>query len=347
MSALAWLTWRQHRWTILATTALALVAAFTLVSTESGKIGSMLMAGFYGLIVQLSFGAVIGMFWGAPLIARELEERTYFVAWGQDVTPAKWLQGKALLLGPLAAVLGALVGLGDGFGGSRMTWGGFEATPLVQAGYAIFGFALGVLIGLMSRHVVTAIAATLVFYTLVRALIATVVRDHYLPAQRVVARWDSTPVLPQDSLELGSGFVGSDLSPVPVAEKCATLINPNTCMRSSKAAIGTYVEYQPVGRFWIFQVFEFGLFALLAAVLFAVTFRMLRQGGGWKPSRRHRRLAVEPAAEPTAKTTDEPAAESAAEPAADSAAEPAAESAAEPAAKPAQSTPSDAAHAEG
>lgn len=294
MSAFVWLTWRQHRWTIINTAALALAAAFAIVTTENGRMGSMSILNFYGVIVQLAFGSVIGMFWGAPLIARELEERTYFVAWGQDVTPAKWLRGKALLLGSGAVVLGMLIGLGDGFGGSRRSWGYFEATPIVQAGYALFGFALGVLIGLLSRHVVTAMAATLVFYTIVRAVVAMLVRDHYLPAERVVARWENRPEIPHQALQLGSGFVGPDLSPVDVTEQCAELINPSTCMRSSKAATGTYVDYQPLDRLGLFQFIEFLVFTLLAAVLFAWTFRLLRRGGGWKPSRSHRRLDAEP-----------------------------------------------------
>jgi hypothetical protein len=297
MSALAWLTWRQHRWTIISTAVLALLAVLALAVAESSSrsIESMPILGFYGLIVQLAFGAVIGMFWGAPLIARELEERTYFVAWGQDVTPVRWLRGKAIVLGVPAVVLGAAVGLNDGFVGATQSWSTFEASPLVQAGYAVFGFSLGVLVGLLSRHVVTAMAATLVLYTIVRTLLASLVRDHYLPVQRAITRWDGTTVtVPPGGLELGRGFVGSDLSPVPVAAQCEKLVNPNTCMRSSRAAVGTYVDYQPIDRIGLFQFIEFGVFALLAVALFAVTFRLLRQGGGWKPSRSHRRIKPQP-----------------------------------------------------
>jgi hypothetical protein len=294
VNALVWLTWRQHRWAIIGVAVLAVCATCALISTQNGRVGGLLMAGFYGLIVQIAFGAVVGVFWGAPLIARELEERTYFVAWGQDVTPVKWLRGKALLLGGLAMVFGALLGVGDGIGGVRQTWGAFEFNPLVQAGYALFGFALGVFIGLLSRHVVTAMAATLVFYTAVRAVISVAVRDHYLPAQRTVVRWDSTPVLPGGALELGGGFVGADLDPVPVLDRCAGLINANSCMRAANAAIGTYTDYQPVGMVWVFQLIEFLVFVLLAAVLLGLTFRVLRRGGGWKPSRRHRRIGPGP-----------------------------------------------------
>ena len=294
MSALVWLTWRQHRWAIVSVAILALLAAYVLASTEGGTVGSLLVAVFYGLLTQFVFGGLIGVFWGAPLIARELEERTYFVAWGQDVTPLQWLRGKVLLLGATAVVLGAVIGFSGGFLIREGTWGAFEANPLVQAGYAIFGFALGLLIGLLFRHVVTAMAATLVVYTITRVVLAALVRDHYLPTERKIVLWKDTLDLPQAALELGRGFVGPDLTPVAVTPSCGQLLNPTICMRSSNAAVGTYVDYQPVERLGLFQLMETGLYVLMAAAMFAVTFRLLRRGGGWKPTRRHRRIDSAP-----------------------------------------------------
>ncbi|MDT7788683.1 MAG: hypothetical protein QOF58_7102 [Pseudonocardiales bacterium] len=293
MSALLWLTWRQHRWTIAGTALLALFAAYALIRTETWELAgdSMPMSGFYGLMVQLIFGGVVGTFWGAPLISRELEERTYFVAWGQDVTPVKWLRGKAIVLGVLAALLGVVVGLGDGHVGSQLSWSAFESHPVVQMGYALFGLALGVFIGLLTRHVVTAIAATLVFYTFSRMLLSVFLRDHYLPVARVVSRWENVPDIPRGAMELGGGFVGRDLRPVSVPDVCEKHVNLNTCMRNTGSAVGTYVDYQPVERITAFQFIEFGVFAALTGVLFYLTFRLLRRGGGWKPSRSHRRIS--------------------------------------------------------
>ncbi|USX50938.1 hypothetical protein [Lentzea sp. HUAS12] len=290
-----WLTWRQHRWSVLGVAAIALAAAFALVTAEveQGFVrNSMPITGFYGLIVQLGFGALIGMFWGAPLLARELEDRTCFVAWGQDVTPVEWLRGKVLVLGVLAALLGAVVGAGDGYVGSSSSWSSFEADPLVQAGYAVLGLAVGVLVGLLTRHVVTAIAGTLVFFTLVRVLLAMSVRDYYFPPERVIARWENTPVVPERSLELPGGFVGQDLEPVPSRADCVSAINESSCMRRANAAIGTYVDYQPIERLTAFRIIEFVLCLLLAAVVLWVAFRLLRNGGAWRPSRSHRRIGV-------------------------------------------------------
>ncbi|MFD9698938.1 hypothetical protein [Lentzea sp. NPDC059081] len=292
VSSILWLTWRQHRWPVTGVTVLALCAAYALLATgaEHQVVGALMLPGFYAIVVQLVFGGVIGVFWGAPLIARELEDRTYFVAWGQDVTAVEWLRGKVVVLGLLAAVLGAVIGIGDGFTGDpERTWNSFEAHPALQAGYAVFGLALGVLVGLLTRHVVTAMAATLVFYTVVRGLTSTLVRVHLLPVEREIVRWESTPRVPEGALTLGTGFVDSDLDPVAVTDRCAAL-NVNTCMRSSGAAVGRYVDYQPLDRIGLFQFMETGLFVLLTAVLLVVTFRILRRSGGWKPTRSHRRI---------------------------------------------------------
>ena len=57
------------------------------------------------MLYQLSFviillaPALIGMFWGAPLIARELETGTR-LAWNQTVTRSRWLAVKLAVCRP-------------------------------------------------------------------------------------------------------------------------------------------------------------------------------------------------------------------------------------------------------
>jgi hypothetical protein len=43
-----------------------------------------------GLLLILIAPAITGVFWGAPLIARELETRTDRLAWNQSVTRNRW-----------------------------------------------------------------------------------------------------------------------------------------------------------------------------------------------------------------------------------------------------------------
>src|SRR4051794_10309307 len=48
--------------------------------------------------------AVIGAFWGAPLVARELESGTHRLAWTQSVPRVRWLATKLAIAGAAAAV---------------------------------------------------------------------------------------------------------------------------------------------------------------------------------------------------------------------------------------------------
>jgi hypothetical protein len=43
--------------------------------------------------------ALIGIFWGAPLIARELETGTYRLGWTQSITRRRWLAVKLGVVG--------------------------------------------------------------------------------------------------------------------------------------------------------------------------------------------------------------------------------------------------------
>ena len=98
-----------------------------------------------GLVLILAVPAILGIFWGAPLIARELETGTYRLAWNQSVTRTRWLTVKLALTGLAAmAVTEALslmhawwsdpisraiaVGGSDGvFSGTRFSWLAFAS----------------------------------------------------------------------------------------------------------------------------------------------------------------------------------------------------------------------------
>jgi hypothetical protein len=109
--------------------------------------------------------AVIGLFWGAPLIARELETGTDALAWNQSVTRTRWLAVK-LTVGALvamaatealclmqswwAAPIGRAVGDGASSGvlaQGRFTQLVFDTHGITPLGYAAFAFALGVTAG--------------------------------------------------------------------------------------------------------------------------------------------------------------------------------------------------------
>ena len=65
--------------------------------------------------------AIVGVFWGAPLVARELETGTFRLAWTQSVTRTRWLALKLAVVGVAAMVVAGLFSLGVTWWFSRWT----------------------------------------------------------------------------------------------------------------------------------------------------------------------------------------------------------------------------------
>ena len=125
-------------------------------------------------LVVVIVPALIGVFWGAPLVARELESGTYRLAWTQSVTRSRWVLTK-LGVGALASAgLAGLVTL-------TVTWwfravdlanknqyDVFDSRNIAPVAHAVFAFALGAFVGVLVRRVVPAMATTLLVFVAVR-----------------------------------------------------------------------------------------------------------------------------------------------------------------------------------
>ena len=59
-------------------------------------------------LLVIAVPALIGIFWGAPLIGRELETGTHQLAWNQTVTRTRWLAVKLTVVG-LASIATAAI----------------------------------------------------------------------------------------------------------------------------------------------------------------------------------------------------------------------------------------------
>jgi hypothetical protein len=220
-----WLTWRQFR--AQAITAAAALAAFAVLLGITGPrlahlyaisgIGSchgscqsaadqflaQLDGGTYWVVYLLSvvvilvIPVVIGIFWGAPLIAREYETGTFHLAWTQSVSSTRWLAVKLALTG-LAAVavteglslmqawwaapIGRAAGL-DSSGSTRIGMGKystlvFATHGITPVGYAAFAFALGAAAGLLIRRAVPAMAVTLAIFAVLQLAMPLWIRPH-------------------------------------------------------------------------------------------------------------------------------------------------------------------------
>jgi ABC-type transport system involved in multi-copper enzyme maturation permease subunit len=151
--------------------------------------------GVFTSLVQnlaMAFPLVLGILWGAPLVAREFEAGTEDFAWTQGVTRRRWVLtnlGWALLVA--AAWGGALAALFTWWRGPDNAVDGlvkfiyFDLQGVAPIAYAVFAMALGIAAGALFRRVVPAITTTLVVFLAVRIVTALVLRPQFAVSKNV------------------------------------------------------------------------------------------------------------------------------------------------------------------
>ncbi|HEX3512467.1 MAG TPA: ABC transporter permease [Trebonia sp.] len=279
----------------------------------------------------LAVPCLIGMFWGAPLAAREFETGTFRLVWTQGVTRVRWLAAKLAITGAAAIAAGELFALmvarwsspihkaNPGY--TAFTSGSFH-TGIAPIGYTAFAFALGVTAGLLIRHTLPAMAVTLAIFTAVIIAFPTLVRPHLMPPVQTT----STLSLAAIENMSGVGALDNHLSLVPgsaAAPRGAWVISssqlttPDGRPSSSEPAgpcahppspaaaqaCNDYIEslhlrqtvtYQPASRYWAFQWYETVIYLALALLLAGLCFLRVRPGRPAEPVI-HRPGAVRPA----------------------------------------------------
>lgn len=211
-----WLTWRQFRGSAAMMAVLLVILAAALALTGPG-LASDYSAGiaactqdntcdrfydhFFGghetsfmalTLVVLLLPALAGLFWGAPLITRELEAGTHLMVWNQSITRGRWLAVKLGLMGLTAVAVAGLCGL-------MVTWWSdpldrsaaenlalmaplvFGARGIAPMGYAAFTFVLGVTVGMLVRRTLPAMALTLAVFAAFQLAMPLLVRPHLMP----------------------------------------------------------------------------------------------------------------------------------------------------------------------
>lgn len=232
-----WLTWRQFRWQAITSAAVLAVMAIALGITGHGlvsrydqiglstcqatctslastfinelKTGPYSALFFGGLGLMYAVPVLIGIFWGAPLIAREFEHGTHRLAWNQSVSRTRWAAVKLGLVGLAAVATAGLLSLmigwwaspidhalnygiaNSGHGYSQLNPLVFAARGVAPLGYAAFAFALGVTAGVLIRRTLPAMAVTLVIFAAVQILMPTFVRPHLIPPVQATAPFNA------------------------------------------------------------------------------------------------------------------------------------------------------------
>jgi len=266
-----------------------------------------------GIMLVALAPAVIGLFWGAPLVARELETGTSALAWSQSVTRTRWLAVK-LTVGGLAAMAvteglsllqawwAAPISRAVGLGGSGTSLAMNQFSPLVfvthgitPLGYAAFAFTLGVTAGALIQRTVPAMAVTLVLFAAVQIAMPLWIRPNLFPAEhttvaigRDITFSNNTQgnfTLATGTLAgqpgawiLSSGAVDAAGHPVSTAPAACTQAVVSGTGPSGLACLASHgiriaVTYQPASRYWAFQWTETGICLAAALALAGYCFR--------------------------------------------------------------------------
>jgi hypothetical protein len=145
-------------------------------------------------ILVIVVPGIIGVFWGAPLVARELEAGTFRLAWTQSVTRTRWLAVKLGVMGLASIAVAGLVSLMTTWWNNPLdrveanAYSTFDARDIVPLGYAAFGFVLGVAAGVFIRRTLPAMATVAVVFTAVRVTMSHWIRPLlFAPARLALA----------------------------------------------------------------------------------------------------------------------------------------------------------------
>ena len=342
LTSMAWGLWRQHRaaliWLgalLLALGTAMLIAGIRLhrlytAEIQHGCLGSSawstvcrpLQTPFatgwplsYSNTVVLAMQAVpviIGVFLGAPLLAREYTAGTARFTWTQGIGRTRWAMLTLGLLGAAVGAVACLLGLLTQWSvqpiaaqttryADRWEPGLFDNTALTAATAALLAFAIGVLAGVLIRRVVAAMAVTAVCAITVAALTynrlhywlvghgARLARDLAFGAYPNVTMQSSGVINIHETVGPSvPGPAGAWLDQGWYAGANGHRLSEDTANRLLDKYMGTspawltrlhdtfWISYQPGGRYWIFQSILGGGTLLVALLLGAATVALVR-----------------------------------------------------------------------
>jgi hypothetical protein len=315
-----WLTWRQYRLTLLMGVLVLIALAYVFVQ-DANALNAAMQQHHYGHCFDPAYlpcglmivpGAtwqwrtlaglllpwlplITGVFIGAPLLAREYEQRTHAFVWTQSMSRLHWLSVRLL------AIVGAtLIGFGvlslvttwwgfiqDGIASSP--WDTFLIRGSVPIADALFCLMCGVMVGAFIRRTLPAMALTFLLLLLAqgglllvypRLLPPSSQLDYYnvIRQQNLMGKFGDN----SQDLILAVKYAGPD-GKVVENVNCGILgpyIEDNGTPREVKSVTQCYadhhvkplVEYQRFNeRFWPLQLVTTIVLLLLTALLTAIT----------------------------------------------------------------------------
>jgi hypothetical protein len=319
-----WFTWRQLRsQTVIAAVALAALGVLLLFTariisvlysdvaacrSDCDGVVSVFLSRFSSsaalpvyvtaLAAAYALPALLGIFWGAPLVARELETGTHRLAWNQSVTRTRWVAVKLAWGAAIAATSTGLLSWAvtvwsrpvDIASHDRLLPLLYGSRGVVPVAYAVFAFVLGVATGMLLRRVVPAMATTLALYVGAVVAMPLWLRTHLAPAVH-----ESIPLDAEHILGVSMNGDGSSIHVTgKEVEGGWTVVNqtvnadgsaftgpadptncgPDSGMTRCHEWLGSLglrqdLMYHPDSQFWSLQWAEAGVFVALTGLLVA------------------------------------------------------------------------------
>jgi hypothetical protein len=311
-----WVTWRQHRnqalyglgalavlSLLLLLTGLHMASVFRdsglsscqsdqgecplLASAFSNRFRAMEAIGVLLMVLPL----FAGVFWGAPLVARELEQGTHRLAWTQSITRTRWITTKltAILLATTAsaAALTATVSwwfepLANSDVG-QMQPVAFDVQGIAPVAYTAFAVTLGVAAGALTRKTLPAMGATLAAFTAIRVSVLELARPNY---QSALSDDQGINLNHPGSVDraglhdwiLSQGTVdraGHSVNSLPALCPTHGSLTVPQCLLAH--GVHVHETWQPANRFWLFQSIEAAIFIAMALALAALSVWWVRR----------------------------------------------------------------------
>jgi hypothetical protein len=282
------LAWRQMRVTVITTVVLLAGLGVVVALYRDGLMSAMDSSGLAGCLAAggdctglvdafidanadplgtlgmlIYAPLLIGLFWGGPVISREVEQGTHRLVWTQSISPSRWFAVRIALLLAGASLVGTVIAL-------LFAWFAQPYMRLGAEGYSAINppfYALPAM--------AVALAAFLMPWLLLREARSGLLSPGVLtyPVNRPNPRtglgdWQLHPATWVDA-------AGVPVVPEHLDAWCGEVINPNkpgAFNADCLAAHGVRYEYvyQPLSRFWSLQAVESGILLGASLLLLAV-----------------------------------------------------------------------------
>ncbi|GAB2830439.1 ABC transporter permease [Lentzea nigeriaca] len=312
---MTWIVWRQQRpvfitlagGLVVAAAAILLLRAGMLADLKAGNLVDCVeqklavcrgkearefQKSWYDLIhiAQIAVvvvPALVGVFIGAPLFAREFEQGTHVLAFTQSVSRTRWMATKFVVAGlPALLFVAALqllvrswVNAAGKLGplvGGPFYFTTFDAQGVSPVVYTLFAYTLGVFVGALSRRTLVAITLTLGVFVASRIAVA-VRRDEFGEPVRELSPDLTDPYAGVgDGQVMDTGFLdakgavvadpGSAQAPCVPSTRVEVSVEDRTACWQQHGLAQRYRDVLQVDQATTIHLLEAAIFAGLAAV---------------------------------------------------------------------------------